>query len=359
MTLDSEQFPATKKFTYLNSPACGLISNETHKAVLAFHEKYLESASITADDWLLNEFNEVRQVVANFLKASLSEIALVPNFSFAYNSLLDSMGPMKTLIYKRDYPSLLMPLQLKGFELIELDDVSGFEIQQELLFQKLISEKIELLVLSHAQFRTGYLTDLEAVGDFCKLHGILFIVDATQSAGVVPISFNKLNVDALIFSNYKWMNAGFATGVMCLKSTMIHRFKPSIAGFGSMLFENDNLVYQPSIKSYEPAHPNMSALNGLKQAILEKEVLGMDNIRAHNQKLTSKLCEGLRQKGINYFGENAAIQDRVFVVIPSIQERFEKLKKKDITTTFREGYIRLGVHFYNTEQDVQRFLDTV
>ena len=349
-------FPAALNQTYLNTPANGLISTNTTKIIQDFHKGYLESGSPFAEKWMENDFPKVRETVDKFIDAPKAQIALVPSFSFGYNALLDSIGPLKTQVYKRDYPSLKIPLELKGFELFELEDDNGFEINQELIFKSLKENKIELLVLSHVQFRTGYLADLKSIGDFCKQHKILFIVDTTQSAGAIPISFQKLNVDALIWSSYKWMNSGFANGVMCLKSELIDKYPPKIGGYGSCFFEGNEWIYRPSSRSYEPSAPNMATLSGLQNAMEEKLEIGVNQIREHNVGLLQYCISKLDERGVHYYGKGSEMGKRAFVVSPANDALFEKLKSNKIVCTYREGCIRLGFHFYNDKQDVDRLL---
>ena len=86
-------YPAACNQTYLNTPSSGLISKSTSKAIQRFHENYLNKGSEVSDQWMMEEVSLVRQSVANFIDADIENIALVPNFSLGYNSLLDSVGP--------------------------------------------------------------------------------------------------------------------------------------------------------------------------------------------------------------------------------------------------------------------------
>jgi len=351
------EYPGAQHQTYLNTAASGLMSKKATEKVQEFHSNYLEKGTVHADAWLMNDFPKVRETIAEFIDASIEQLAIIPNFSFGYNSLLDSIGKKKTLVYERDYPSLKIPLELKGFELVELQDTLGFAIDQNELFKILVQENIELLVMSHAQFKTGFLADIQAIGTFCKKNNIIFIVDATQTAGAIPMSFSNLNVGALIWSNYKWINGGFATGVMCLKPHMITDHVPRIGGFGSFVIEGDNWIYRPSSKSYEPSHPNMAALLGLQVALEEKMEIGINSIRSHNKELLEYCTQGLIAKGVDFYGKDSPTSERAFIVMPAEEEVFQKLKSRNIITTFRENYIRFGFHFYNSKEDVDAFLE--
>lgn len=356
MSSSQIEFPGTFDQLYLNTPACGLISQKTHRAIVNYHTRYLAGGSLIADDWIQTELENTRNLLANFVNANNSELALVPNFSFAYNALLDGLGKKKVVVYERDYPSLLLPLKLKGFELTYLKDTSGFEIDYDQLFDTLKNSEAEMLVISHVQYRTGFLLDLKVVGEYCHQNQIIFIVDATQSAGAYPLNFSELNVDALIWSNYKWMNAGFGNGVLCVKNSLLEQHSPTIGGFGSYELKDNEWSYSPSIKSFEPSHPNMPALCGLTSSIKEIMVAGVKLIREHNLKLTLSLIERLNEEGINYFGNSESDSFRNFIVIPATIEEHQYFMSQKVITTFREGYIRLGFHKYNESTDVDRFM---
>lgn len=357
MKSNHTDFPGIHDKIYLNTPACGLISSHTHEAIVEYHNQYLNGGSLVADDWIQKELDNTRDTVANFISAQHSQVALVPNFSFAYNALLDSLGKKKVVVYERDYPSLLLPLILKGHKLTYLKDTSGFEIDYDHLFETLKKSEAEMLVISHVQYRTGFLLDLKVVGDYCHQNQIIFIVDATQSAGAYPLNFSELNVDALIWSNYKWMNAGFGNGVLCVKNSLLEQHSPTIGGFGSYELKYNEWSYSPSIKSFEPSHPNMPALCGLTSSIKEIMAHGVKSIREHNLKLTLSLIERLNEEGIKYYGNGKNDSFRNFIVLPAKTEQHQYFMSQKVITTFREGYIRLGFHKYNQSTDVDRLMD--
>lgn len=359
VTIDKQEYPATQSATYLNTAACGLISKTTAKQIEMFNAQFLELGSQAAEQWMQNHWDAVRKSVGELVGAKLVETALVPNFSYAYNSILETIGKHKVLVYENDYPSLLLPLQLKGFDIYTFNAIENFAFDYSEIESQIVQNEIQLLVVSHIQYRTGYKADLNKLGQLCKRLQVSLIVDATQSAGAVDINFSESSIDALIWSNYKWMNAGLGTGTLCIKQSFLDRFEPKIGGYGSYELEKGSFVYKPSIKSFQPSHPNVLGYEGLKCAVEEKQKIEIQNIERHNSNLLQHLLNELKTKGIQIIGDYCASSRGGYFCMPYKQEQFEVLKQNDIIVTYREGTIRVAVHFYNSKKDVDRFLAVV
>ena len=359
MELIRKSYPSLSNHTYLNTAACGLISDATLSSMQSFNADYISNGSLAPENWMMNEWEPTRKEVADFMGAKVSETALVPNFSFAYNSLLETIGKQKVLVFENDYPSLLLPLQLKGFDIHTFLGIGNFSFNYDGIEKHLIEDGIELLVISHVQYRTGYKADLEQLGAICERNGVHLFVDATQSAGAVEINFSTSKIDALIWSNYKWMNGGLGSGTICIKDDFLKKFEPKIGGYGSYELENGAFVYHPSIKSFQPSHPNVPGYEGLRSAIREKTLIGIQSIEKQNADLLQYLLRSLEQKKIKIIGDYSVKNRAGYFCMPYTAEQYEDLKQNNIIVTFREGTIRVGVHFYNNEEDVNRFLEFV
>src|SRR5690606_29437753 len=119
---------------------------------------------------------------------------------------------------------------------------------------------------SHVQWLSGFKTDLQELSRFCREHDIWLIVDATQSLGAMPLNPVRLDIDVLISSNYKWMNAGFGSGVMYMCDDFFNEYTPKVGGNNSYTPVNGKMQYVPSVQSYEPGHPNMYGFSVLQAA---------------------------------------------------------------------------------------------
>jgi selenocysteine lyase/cysteine desulfurase len=100
----------------------------------------------------------------------------------------------------------------------------------------------------------------------------------------------------------------------------------------------------------------MAALSGLKNAIEEKIEIGIDTIQKHNQELLEYCTNELINKEVEFYGQDSSVMERAFIVMPASESIFHKLKSNNVFTTFREGYIRFGFHFYNSREDVDALI---
>ena len=343
--------------TYLNTSSTGLISKSSVDVACKFHNKMHENGSAHAELFLSKELPQIRETVSIFIDAPVSEIALIPNFSYGLCTVIPSILKLKrVLLFNNDYPSLIQPFQINDFDLFWIDSNDGFSIELEELKQLIIKHKIEILALSHVQYFTGFIIDIDELGLFCKQHDVLFIVDGSQSLGAIPFSFTTSHVDIYITSNYKWMNGGFGTGIMCIKKETIDKYIPKIGGFSSYKQVNGQWKYEPSIHSYEPGHPNMSGLALLKDAIEFKVKLGLKNIASHNLKLLNELISYLNSSSINLVGPADNMQRCNIICINGNEQLATHLHEQGIVVKMRNNIIRIGIHFYNTRKDIDHLI---
>lgn len=115
-----------------------------------------------------------------------------------------------------EHNSVLRPLYLKEKEGAELSFVGLKEGKEGILdydmMEELVRKNTKALVISHASNVTGNITDLSIVSDFCKKHGLLLIVDAAQSAGLIDIDVEKYGIDVLCFTGHKALYGLTGTG---------------------------------------------------------------------------------------------------------------------------------------------------
>lgn len=348
------------QLTYLNTAAAGIVPSEFTERANKLYPEMTAVASSRAEKWRDEEQPLIRQHIAGFLNAPADCVALLPNFSWGINGIVHSLeGTEKIMLYKGDYPSLLDPFKINGFNITWISDTDGFRVPVEEMKQKLLDEQINILAISHVQWMSGYKLDLADIGRFCTDNGIWFIVDATQSLGAVNIDMAALPVDVLIASDYKWMNAGFGTGVMYVSKEFLQQYPPSVAGFNSYTFVDGKPEYRPCARSFEPGHPNMFGLTVLDAAVQHKMQLGMDNVEEHDMALTQLFLDEIRGLNLELLGEPTVDHRAPFVLIKDKNGLGQKLKDNGIIVTHRMGWLRISFHYYNTGADVKKLVDVL
>ena len=261
------------------------------------------------------------------------------------------------LLFKDDYPSLTIPFTLNDFEVFWIESHDGFSIDIENIEQLNIEHEIEILAISHVQWLTGFTIDLNRLSGFCKTHDVLLILDGTQSLGAIPFSFRSSGVNIFITSNYKWMNAGYGTGIMCIDEHAMNRYPAKIGGFNSYKHIDKAWKYHASISSYEPGHPNMAGLALLKSTIDYKMELGVANIANHNINLVNSLNEKISSTPYHLVSPEDNNQRANIVSIYGNKNLEKYLLDHGIIVKMRNGMIRIGMHFYNTMEDINQLMN--
>ena len=345
--------------TYLNSAANGLISIANESFVSDESFKYRKAPGQYRTDFNTSAVPAIRKQAANLINANVSEIALIPNFSIGLNLFVKSLpDSFKCAFYKGDYPSLTMPFVVANFDVkfLEFDNLTVNLDDLELYLQ---TEKPDLLGLSHVQWLSGYKADLESVGILCNQYGCLFLVDATQSLGASNIDVKNSYIDILGASGYKWPLAGFGNGVLYISEEVMQRYPPLSSGFNSFTLEGNTPVYYPSIQSVEPGHHDHIAFHKLGFALAQISELGLENIILRIRRLMSYLIQELNNAEIKIIGTFDINYRAGIICIKSKEGLLKHLESKKIEVSELGENVRIGVHYYNNEADIDIFIKEV
>lgn len=344
---------------YFNTAATGLIPPEYIEKMQPFWQRLTTNASAANETWYSSNLPGLRQKAASFLGAEEDEIAFVPNFSFAINAIVQALPKdLRVLTLYEDYPSIADPFRLNGFSLKRLKSRQSVHFNATELQLSLIEDRIDVLAISHVQWLTGYQTDLNTLCAFCRENNILTIVDATQSMGALPLSLNHSGADVIIGSNYKWMNAGFGSGIMCVSKSFLQRFPARIRGNHSRMLAGDRWEDDTSILGYEPGHLNTPGLILLESALDDKLHTGTERIAAHNRKLTQRFIETLVDPKLLVGPESMRHRSSI-VSLSGGEPLFEHLTAAGFTVSFRNGLVRISFHYHNSMEETEALVHAV
>ena len=341
---------------YFDTPSSGLFSEASKEAVDRFNTEMLVNPS-KVSEWFRNDRLPVlRNLLSQFLNASISDIALIPNTSFGLNSILASLKNIQSvLLYEKEYLGLTMPFEIGDYSIHSFKDIDGYHWDNSSIKKKLLDNKVELFVFSSVQWLTGYIADVSDLCAFCREHGIITIDDYSQSMGSLKFSFNDSDMDIALFSNYKWMNAGFGSGVMCMKSEFLKQNKPVLAGYNSAapLFDFDN--FKPNIRCYEPGHLNLHAFSALIPSLEHKLDLGIEQIEAKNISLSKSFIDGAQNIGFEIVGDK--LNRSSIVLLKNKTDLKNHLDQHEVACQERGAGIRFGFHYHNTIEEVNDCLE--
>lgn len=156
---------------------------------------------------------------------------------------------------------------------------------------RLLRENTRAVVMLHASNVCGTLMPAETVGAFCHAHGLRFILDAAQTAGVFPIDMEAMHIDALAFTGHKGLLGPQGIGGFILQPDMVPLVQPLIAGgTGSISHEEQMPSFMPD--RFEAGTMNLPGIMGLHAALRWLEQETIDAMRSHELELTERFLSG-------------------------------------------------------------------
>ncbi|MBR3867066.1 MAG: aminotransferase class V-fold PLP-dependent enzyme [Butyricicoccus sp.] len=207
-------------------------------------------------------------------------------------------------------------------------------------FAPRIRPATKAIICTHASNLTGNLIDLARVSEIAHAHGLLFIVDASQTAGTVPIDMARMGIDVLCFTGHKGLLGPQGTGGLCIRPGVeIDPFK--VGGSGVHSFDRAQPMDYPT--RLEAGTLNSHGIAGLAAAVAWLQEIGPDAVREKEQLLMRRFYEGVSGiAGVTVYGDFST-GDRAAIVSLNIGD----VDSAEIADILSEDYgiaIRAGAH---------------
>ena len=157
---------------------------------------------------------------------------------------------------------------------------------------ELLRPTTKLLVCLHASNVCGTMMPAQEIGNFCKEHGIFFILDTAQTAGTVDIDMEKFHIDALAFTGHKGLRGPQGIGGFLIRNELAAQIEPLLSGgTGSASHSEEVPTFLPD--RFEPGTPNIPGILGLHAALCDLEKQSIEEIRQHELMLTQYFIDGI------------------------------------------------------------------
>ena len=365
------EFPILKTHTYLNSCSLGALSYRAEAYLDEFRERWhTMGASAWYEHWL-GRTALLRGRVEAFLGGPEGSVALVPSTSAALSTVAESVhravkgGRNRVVCSELDFPTLAYQWAVKPeIEVVILPSHDGIGMDPS-QFAEAVDERTLFLATSHVFFATGFVQDIRALAGVAHGAGAYCLIDGYHGAGQIAFSVTDTNVDFYTAGPLKWLCGGPGLSYLYVRPELIPQLLPRITGwFGARnAFDFDIRDFQPhdDARRFEvgtPALPTVHTALGGQELIDE---VGMETIQARNRALTDALLAGCREAGFALSvaddpGHRSAI---VMVQHPDPPGAVAHLAEAGIIVDHRPGHVRVSPHFYNTEDEIGFFLETL
>lgn len=244
----------------------------------------------------------------------------------------------------------------------------------------MIKKNTKAVVMTHASNVCGTIMPVKEVGEICKERGIRFILDAAQTAGILPVDMEQMNIDALAFTGHKGLLGPQGIGGFLLKEDMVSLIDPLLSGgTGSISHQEEIPDFMPD--RFEAGTMNLPGIMGLHASLLWLGNRKENEIVNHERRLTKSFLDGLKridpeEKKIRLIGKRE-VEQRTGVVSIQVLTKdlslaaFELDDVYGIMTrvglhcapsahktlgTYPTGTIRFSFGYWNTLEEVDRAL---
>ena len=368
--VSEKDFPTANKFVSLNAANVALMYHGAHQAIIEWQDDVALNGSNNFDDNSEETvFRELHQVASRLINAVPEDIAAGSSATELLCSLAWAISPSKdqnVVSTEIVFPSTVYPWQRvassTGCEIRLAKEKDNFIHINEII--TLIDQHTAVVCISHVEYGNGQTFDLHLLAEAAHNHGALLVVDATQSAGAIPIDVQACPVDALISGAYKWLCGPFGAAFMYLAPHLQTKLEPGLVGFRSHKnmwdLDASRIDYPQAAQKFEFSTMAFGCAVGLTRAINFLNDVGVENIFQYNRQLADRLIEGLQTRGavITSPLEDKSRSSIVRAHFENIGSNkiIQSLKRAGVFVSRRGDSIRFSPHLYNSISDIDKAL---
>ncbi|HZR94364.1 MAG TPA: aminotransferase class V-fold PLP-dependent enzyme [Gaiellaceae bacterium] len=262
-------------------------------------------------------------------------------------------GVRNRIVYEEaNFPSVRYLYQAKP-------DLEVVAVEDDDAIVEAIDERTLLVPISHVLFKNAEIQDVEPIVRRAHEVGAYVVLDCYQSAGVVPLDVTAVGVDFACGGSVKWLCGGPGAGWLYVRPDLADRLEPTFMGWQAharpFAFEPE-LEYAEGARRFLTGTPNVPALYAATAGYDIVEEVGVDRIRARSLVLTQLLIDLLDDAGLEVVSPRAAERRGGTVVVgtPDHAAVHKELTERNVICDFRpDAGIRLGPHFFNTEDELR------
>ena len=362
-----KEFPVTSEIIFFDHARVAPLPKRVKQVVTAFIDDATRFGTAHYETWVL-ELERTRKKFAELINANPDEIAFVKNtsegISIVANGFDWQLGD-NVVIPDIEFPANVYPwwnLKQRGVETRMVKSVEGRVLFDELIKQ--VDNRTRILSISSVECNSGFRSDLNRLGTFCKEKGILFFVDAIQSLGVLPLDVKKDHIDFLSADGHKWMLSVEGLGGFYISKNVVDRIRPTTMGWGNVVnaenFMDYDFTLQKDAKKFEEGTPNTISIHAFGAALGLLLETGIDNIEKRVVTLGDYIIAELNRRNIKIYSStllNERSGNISFILDKDVSKLYSFMLENKVKLTVRDGLVRFSPHFYNNEDEVLQVFD--
>jgi|HubBroStandDraft_1064217.scaffolds.fasta_scaffold123322_1 cysteine desulfurase/selenocysteine lyase len=316
----------------------------------------------------------LRTALARLIGSTEDEIVLANSASYGLHLIANSL-PWRpgddVIVMATDFPSDILPwlmLEQRCGVTVRRLRPEGKVISPEEL-RAAITPRTRLFCTTWVHSFSGHAIDLDALGDVCRLHDVLFILNGSQAVGARPLDISRHPIDAVTCAGFKWLCGPYGTGFCWIAPRLLDRLQRTKVYWLSMLSAADlagdlgDLTVGPLTSAAEFdifGTANFFNFTAFAEAVELHMELGLENVETHDQMLVQTLVEAVARTNFRMISPQESSPRRSTLVMfgDPRAERLSALRRRlddaGIHTAMRMGAIRISPHLYNTPAQISQ-----
>jgi cysteine desulfurase/selenocysteine lyase len=375
--------PACERIIHFNNAGASLMPDPVFESITEHLELERELGGYEAENLAGDKFASFYTEFAALLNCQPHEIAYVENATRAWDMAFYGLPLEKgdrILTHGSEYSSnflaLLQQSRRRGYEidLVPSDESGQIDVTA---MEAMIGPRTRLIALTHVPTQGGLVNPAEAVGQVANKHDLIYMLDACQSVGQIEIDVQKIGCHVLSGTGRKFLRGPRGTGFLYVASDMIEQIEPPFIDMrAANWIDTDAYEYASGAKRYETWESYVAGRVGLARAVRYARDIGVDLIEERVSALATTLRETLSSL------PNISVHDlgTKKCAIVTFQKQGEtptdmasRLRQRGINVSvidtlsaqldFAERgldqLVRASVHYFNTEDEIERFAEAV
>jgi selenocysteine lyase/cysteine desulfurase len=356
-----EDFPITNEVVYLNVANHSPPSRPVQDAIRGFLEDW-DRLARHGD----MRVEEACRSFAHLIGADPCEVVGQPNTSAGLSIVAESLPlerGMNVVTNDLENPANVYPWlaqRRKGIEVRIIKGEGGAVRIEDI--ERAVDDQTGALTISHVQWLTGARSDLDAMAEIAHDHSAYLVVDGIQSIGSLQVDVRRDDVDFLACGSYKWLLGPSGAGFLYAREELIKDLEPPFIGYRAV---EGHSLKEPKLKGtaqrLELGEPSYLSFVGTGAAIDLILDVGPIAIEKRVLKLSGLLFEGLLGLGVEIVSPSDKGLRSGVMSFTTGDDRglYESLNRVGFVVSLRPAGIHVSPDFYNTEDEVERFVEHV
>ena len=375
--------PGIQNVLHFNNAGCSLAIKEVVDIITEYLQLEAMVGGYEAKELYQIPIDQFYQRAAQLINASPNEIALVGNASEGFNKALYAIPFQKGDIiltseveYGNNFINFLKLKKEKGIEvqIIPNDEFGNIMLDK---MEEMISPQVKLVAITHIPTNSGLIVPVEKIGIITKKHNILYLVDACQSVGHIPVDVEKIQCDFLSTTSRKYLRGPRGLGFMYVRKGVLEKLNPPSLDMETAHWDDaQNYHLDYDIKMFENWEKSYALVLGFSKALSYLNELGVENTWKRIQSLANILREKLNAidgvKVMDIGHQQCGIVSFIMDEIPP-EDLQKVLLKQNVNISVSARFCtvidmdkrglksvnRASIHYYNSEEEIDFFIEKI